>query len=263
METKVENSTGERTASTTDGVAEQGACVEKQQLEQEVQERLADRITNLAERVRVRKLLLDKVAIEVLRIDRIFETMALPLLPGTGLLNSIDGLADALYVTGNLSLAEVMAMRALKADCSQTGELQWNEWRVMKVGDILARMGRLTDAKECFRFAAILAQERLRPEHLVFELLYHWAETAMEQEDFAAAAVAYDRAVQMESVDRDAYDEIRGIKHSLYQEILFKMKLLPLEKRVKTPFEVEYDRVAAARRREAQTKKGQVEHARE
>lgn len=264
METKIENSTGECAVPRTDGVAEQGARMGKKQFGPEEQERLADRISNLAERVRARKLSADKVAAEVCRIERILDAVALPMPPSpANLLSAIDYLARELKAFGELKLAESIAARALAFDIDQTGALRWHELRVATLADIWAGMGRLTDAKDSYRDAAMLAQVRLRPDGLVFVLLNRCAEIAMEERDFETAAVAYDRSMQMKAVNLSIFTMVNGIKDIVNKEALVKLGYLPLKKRIMTPVEVEYDRMAAARRREEQTNAGQVEHARE
>lgn len=257
MET-IDNGTGERTASTTDGVADQGAQVAKKQFDPEEQERLADRIRNLADRVRARKLPLDKVVAEVFQIVRILDTVALPMPPSPAhLLSAIDYLACELKAFGELKLAEPIAVRALALDVDQTGALRWQELRIAALADIWAGLGKLDDAKETYRYAAMLAQERLREEALVFVLLNRCAEIAMDAKDYEAAAVAYDRSMQMKAVNLNVLTMVNGIKDIIHKEALAKMGYLPIKNRIRTPVEVEYDRVAVARRREAQTKKGQ------
>ena len=253
METNVDHRLDERagTGTGSNGTGQEGRAA-KQQLGCEEQEQLADRIGRLADRIRAHKLPLDKVAAEVCKIDRILETVALPMPPSPANLGgALGNLARGLKATGNLALAESIATRLLMIDCDQTGARRWQEPYITALAEIWAGMGRLDDAKVAYRDAATRAQERLRPEVYVFDLLYQCGEIAMMQEDFSLAAIVFDRAAQMESVDRDTYAVLRGLKYTIYQEILFKLKFLPLKKRVKTPVEVEYDRVAEERRRAA------------
>lgn len=250
METKKDNGAGERSASRNDGMAEQEPRVSKKQFDPEEQERLADRIRNLADRVRARKLPLEKVVAEVFRIVRILDTVALPMPPSPAhLLSAIDYLACELKAFGELKLAEAIAIRALAFDVDQTGTHRWNEMRAATLADIWAGMGRLTDAKDSYRDAAMVAQARLRTEAEVFVLLNRCAEIAMEEGDFETAAVAYDRSMQMKAVNLNILTMVNGIKDIVHKEALGKMGYLPLKNRIRTPIEVEFDRVAEERRR--------------
>lgn len=254
MEKNMKHSTDER-ASTVTGSAGtgQGSCMAKQQLGCEEQERLADKIQRLADRIWAHKLPLDKVAAEVCRIDRILETVALPLPPSpANLVGAIGHLAGVLKTTGNLALAEPIATRMLVFDCDQTGALRWQELRIAAMADIWAGLGKLDDAKEAYRYAAMLAQERLRTDAQVYVFLNRWAGIAMDAKDYESAAVAYDRALQMKDVNLNILIMVNGIKDIVQKEALVKMGYLPIKKRIRTSVEVEYDRVAAARRREAE-----------
>ena len=257
METSVNHSTDERASTGTENGgsgAKQGDCAAKQQLGCEEQERLADKIRRLADRIRAHELPLDKLAAEVCRIDRILETVALPLPPSpANLVGAIDDLAGELKATGNLALAESIAARALVVDRDQTGALRWHEYRIAALADIWAGMGRLGGAKETYQYAATLAQKRLRTEAQVFVLLNRWAEIAMDAKDYKSAAVAYDRSMQMKGVNLNMVTFLNGIKDVVHKEALAKMGYLPIKKRIRTPVEVEYDRVAEDRRQEMAT----------
>lgn len=215
---------------------------------------LAKRIRHLAHRIQAKRIPLDEVAVKVCQIDRILETVALPLPPSpANLVGAIDDLAGELKATGNLALAESIAARALVVDRDQTGALRWHEYRIAALADIWAGLGKLDDAKEAYRYAAMLAQKRLRTEAQVFVLLNRWAEIAMDAKDYKSAAVAYDRSMQMKGVNLNVLTLVNGIKDIVHKEALAKMGYLPIKKRIRTPVEVEYDRVAEERRREAKT----------
>lgn len=250
METSVSHRIDEcESTGTGSGGTGQEGCAAKQRLGCEEQKRLANRIRSLAGSVRAQKLPLDKVASEVCRIARILETVELPLPPSpVDLVGAIDDLASALNIVGNLALAEVMAVRALKIDCNPAGEEQSHELRLARAGDIWAKMGKLADAKEAYCRAAVLAQVRLRSEGLVFVFLNRCAEIAMEAKDYGLAAVAYDRSMQMEGVNLNIFTMMNGIRDIIHKEVLVRLGHLPLKKRIRTCVEVEYDRVAKARR---------------
>lgn len=230
----------------------QGVRENCQRLPQPLPFGLAKRIRHLAHRIQAKRIPLDEVAVEVCRIDRVLETVALPLPPSpANLVGAIGHLAGVLKTTGNLALAEPIATRMLIFDCDQTGALRWQELRIAALAEIWAGLGKLDDAKEAYRYAAMLAQERLRTDAQVFVLLNRWAEIAMDAKDYESAAIAYDRSMQMKDVNLNMLIMVNGIKDIVQKEALVKMGYLPIKKRIRTPVEVEYDRVAAARRREA------------
>ena len=122
-------------------------------------EKLANRIRSLAENVRMRKIALDQVAIQVCHIEQVLGTVPLPLPPAAPNLPELAGsLAGALKGTGNLALAELMVIRAMNLDFDQDGMQRWSEVSLAELGEIWDAMGKHKEAASALRQAVQLSQ---------------------------------------------------------------------------------------------------------
>lgn len=208
-------------------------------------------IRQLIDAVDSREITWDVVASRVDQLDKLLAAIvgAYPPPVTFNISDQLVRLAGHLLASGAPERAELMVLRAAQLNADKDGKPRINEMQASQLADIWDVLGKHADAANLVYQAALVAQRRLWPEPVVFNLLYQCAASAMLAEDYSLAAKAYARARQMNSVDPRRVTWICGVKHMGYQKQLFKIKALPVYDLQLAPVEVEYDRIMEEQRR--------------